>query len=92
MNIQHDTTRHRFSVALPEGEAELEYAERDARTLDFLHTQVPAGEQGQGVGAALVEHALTYARREGKRVIPSCPYVQHWLGEHPDFQDVVAPR
>ena len=44
------------------------------------------------MGAALATSALDYARREGMRIIPSCPYVKAYIDRHPEYEDLVAPR
>lgn len=45
--------------------------------------------RGRGIGGALVQAALTYARAEGRRVIPTCWYVGTWVAEHPEFRDLL---
>jgi hypothetical protein len=52
--------------------------------LNLQHTEVPPSAKGQGVGDALVRHALAYARERGLRVMATCPYVQAWLRRHPN--------
>jgi predicted GNAT family acetyltransferase len=46
--------------------------------------------RGRGVGEALAETAFAYARAQGMRVVPTCPYVQRWLAKHPEQGDVVV--
>lgn len=83
MQAQHDEPGHRFVISLPDGDAELAYVARDG-VLDLVHTFVPPGHRGEGIGETLVESALAHARENGLRVRPSCPYVRSWLEEHPD--------
>ncbi len=90
MKVEHDATQNRFVARVGGGEAELVYAQRDARTLDLLHTEVPAPARGEGVGDALARAVFDYARERGYHVVPSCRYVQHWLTEHPDQRDLVV--
>ena len=82
--VEHEPDGGRFLVRLDAGEAELEYIEREGRVLDLIHTFVPPEERGQGIGAALVEHAFGYAREEGYRVRASCPFVRRWVEDHPE--------
>ncbi len=85
MTVEHDIQRQRFFVALPDdAEAELVYGEFGDGFLDLQHTEVPPAARGSGVAEALVRAALAYAREQGRRVIATCPYVQHWLKAHPD--------
>ncbi|GAC1652751.1 MAG: GNAT family N-acetyltransferase [Gemmatimonadaceae bacterium] len=89
MNIHHDPARHRFWTVVDGGEAELTYKVLDTGAIDLRHTGVPAVAQGRGVGDALVRAAVNHARGEGVQIIPSCPFVVHWLTRHPEARDLV---
>jgi predicted GNAT family acetyltransferase len=90
MRIEHETEAHRFVAPLDQGEAYLAYTETAGGALNLAHTVVPPAERGHGVGEALVEHALQYARDEGRKVIPSCPFVQSWMQENPEYENLIA--
>jgi predicted GNAT family acetyltransferase len=90
--IEHDATRHRFVQRLDGGEAYLAYTADVDGALDLQHTIVPEAERGRGVGESLVRAAVDHARAEGVQIIPSCPFVQAWLDEHPEGNDVVRSR
>ncbi len=74
--IIHDIEKRRFITTIDTHVAELIY-ERDElqRTLSFTHTFVPKALEGQGVGRALVQEAITYMRSEGYTMVPVCPFV-----------------
>jgi len=55
----------------------------------FLHTEVSASYQGQGVAGDLTRHVLDDARQRGRTVLPYCPYTRGWIGRHPDYVDLV---
>ncbi len=82
-DVRHEPAAHRFSAEVDGGLAELEYQRRDD-AVAFVHTFVPQEARGQGVGEALVEAGLGWAREEGHRVIPACPFVQAYVQEHAD--------
>lgn len=90
MVIEHDVAARRFVAELPAGTAYLAYAHAGDGVLDFYSTYVPPPARGKTVGSDLVQAAIEYARREGFRVIPSCWYVDRWIGRHPEFRDLVA--
>jgi predicted GNAT family acetyltransferase len=90
MQIEHVVEHHRFLARLPEGDAVLAYRLTPGGLMDIRSTWVPAPARGHGVGGALVEAALAWARREGRSVIPSCWYVGVWLADHPEYRDVLA--
>ena len=91
MRAEHDELRHRFVISLPEGDAELSYVD-EGKVLDLVHTYVPPGHRGEGIGEALVEEALAHARGNGLRIRPSCPFVRSWLEEHPGAGNGVVER
>ena len=88
-DVSHDRVAHRFEVRTDAGNGVLAYLERGS-ALEILHTEVPDAAEGQGYGSALAVAALDYARSEGKRVIPSCPYVAAYIERHPAYADLVS--
>jgi uncharacterized protein len=69
----------------------LEYILKRGR-LALIHTEVFPEYEGQGVGSALVRHALDDARSRELRVIAICEYVQGYLTRHPGDEDIVVGR
>ncbi len=57
--------------------------------LELIHTEVPEGLRGKGLAASLAETALKYAREHDLKVDVICPSVQHYLSQHPEYQDLV---
>ena len=89
VTVEHEPAAHRFVVRLPDGEAELGYAQPRRDVLDLQHTFVPESARGLGLGDALVEAALRHARESGARIIPTCPFVRSWLERHPEHDALV---
>lgn len=89
MTVQHDSDQHRFTADTEHGMAELAYT-RSGERITFVHTEVPKADEGQGVGSALAEAGLSFARENGLAVVPQCPFVAHYVREHPDTQDLLA--
>ena len=58
--------------------------ERSGDTLTLTHTEVPDRLEGQGVGTALVRHAIEYIRDNHLKVVPRCPFVASYLKRNPD--------
>ena len=87
--VSHDSARGRFEIRTEAGPALLAY-ERRGDVLEMMHTEVPQASEGQGYGATLAEAALDFARREGAKVIPSCPFVAAYIERHPAYSDLVA--
>lgn len=90
MQIEHEPEADRFVAKVEGGPALLEYSLPREGVIDLLHTFVPRASRSEGVGEALVEHALDHARRNGLKVIPTCPFVRAWLSEHPGYEELLA--
>jgi predicted GNAT family acetyltransferase len=90
LDIHHEPAAHRFVARTGGIEAVLEYATVDARTLDYHHTFVPTALRGGGIASQLTEYALRYARDNGLKVRPTCPFVARYLVRHPEFQPLVG--
>jgi hypothetical protein len=54
----------------------------------FVHTEVQDGYEGRGVGSALARAALDDARASGLEVLAICPFVDGWIGKHPEYEDL----
>ena len=91
MKVENDSAHERFLVQLPEGTGELLYRRIPPRTLDLVHTEVAPALRGRGVGDALAEEAMAYARAQGLSIVATCPFVRSWLAKHPEHQDLVLP-
>ncbi len=58
---------------------------------DFDHTEVTPAFGGRGVAGRLVQFAMDDIRAAGEwKVRASCPYVVHWFGQHPEYNDLLA--
>jgi predicted GNAT family acetyltransferase len=90
VNIRHDPKKQAFVASLNGSEANLQYRQTDAKTLDYQSTFVPVEYREQGIGERIVLEALGYARENGYQVIPSCPFVRRVLEEHTEYDDVIA--
>ncbi len=56
----------------------LEYHRQpDAVVID--HVEVDPGARGRGIAGHLTETAVTAFEAEGIRIVPVCPYAQHWI-------------
>lgn len=87
--VTNNTAAGQFEIHTEQGTAFLRYLPEGDR-LDLIHTEVPSQFQGKGYGEALVRAALAYARQENLSVVPTCPFVRHFLTSHSEFADLVA--
>lgn len=89
MDIRHEPDQRRFVASLSGGEAVLDYVEQSDGSLDLRHTFTPPALRGQGIAGSVVLFAFAYARANGLKIKPTCPFVQRMLREHPEYADLV---
>jgi hypothetical protein len=81
---------HRYRALL--AGAEVAYSEVDPISTDGLlikHTEVSPEFEGRGFGGQLVRYILEDARRNGRGVIPACPYAAAFIKRHPELMEYV---
>ena len=62
-----------------------------AKTRIFLvHTEVPKGLEGKGIGSALVKGALELIEESGESLYPLCPFVASYIRRHPEWKRLNA--
>ena len=71
-------------------DSEMTFAFRKDGALIIDHTGVPHELEGHGIAAALVNHAISYVREHGLKIVPQCSYVVAAFQRHPDWSDVLA--
>jgi uncharacterized protein len=64
------------------------YLRRDGRVA-FTHTEVDESCEGRDFGSRLAAAALDDARRKGLELVPLCPFVAHYVEQHPEYQELV---
>src|SRR5262245_28104359 len=86
--VENDVSESRFVVRTEDGIAELTYAIAGSQFI-LKHTEVPKALRGGGIAGKLARAGLEYAKANGLRVIPLCPYVISYLTRHPEYQGLV---
>lgn len=93
MEIQRDEHKRKGAFYIDEGGewvAELTYTRTDEGTLVIDHTEVDEKLRGENIGHDLVGAAVDYARENGFKIKPDCPYARKVIESTPEFQDVLA--
>ena len=86
--VVHEPDHKRFRLQIGSHTAYTEYI-RAGNRIVFSHTEVPPPLEGQGVASRLARTALDYARAEGLRVMPLCPFVAGFIRRHPEYKDLL---
>ena len=92
MQIQHDEHGRKGAFYIDEdGEwiAELSYVKNEG-TMTIDHTEVDEKLCGEGIGEDMVKAAVEYARKEGLKIKPDCPYARKVIERTPELQGEVV--
>ena len=91
-SLEHDADAHQYRLR-KDGEV-VSLADyrplADGTTLDFHHTLTPPAHRGNGYAADLVGKALADVRATGHKVVPTCWFVDEYMGVHPELADLRA--
>jgi uncharacterized protein len=84
--------QNRFEIRVGEELAGFAAYRRRTGPIEFIHTEIDERFAGQGLGGQLIRFALDTARREGLQVLPFCPFVRAYIGEHAEYLELVPAR
>lgn len=87
LQVVHNPEHKRFEIQLDGGLAMVEYL-LNKKNIIYTHTEVPVEYEGQGIGKILAEHVMNYAREQGLRVQPLCPFIKAYVIRHPEYHDI----
>lgn len=87
--IHDNTDEQRFELKI-EGQTAFVYYALAPGVITLTHTDVPLVMSGKGVASRLIKGALEQVRGRGLKVKAECPFVQGYLGKHPEFGDLIA--
>ena len=88
--IEHLQSHGRFALTIDGREVAVVDYRRLPGKWNIVHTYTEPAARGYGVASDLIREVLDAARAEGVTVLPTCPYVAWWIGEHRDYEDLVA--
>lgn len=86
--VLHNTAVGRFEMRSGSSVAVLDYTVAD-NTITFVHTGVPKEMEGRGIGSQLARAGLEYARKEGLRVVPECPFIESYIHRHEEYRSLL---
>ena len=88
--IAHHPDEQAFRLEVDGHACELLYRLRGS-VMTIRHTGVPDAVAGRGIGAALVQAALSHARAQGWTVVPACSYASAYVQRHSEWADILEP-
>jgi len=88
MDITHKTTPE-GGIFLAEEDGQrtgyLSYEWADDTVFAIMHTVVDKAYQGRGIAKALLDAAVAFARENGYKVRPVCPYAEAVFNRDPSY-------
>ncbi|MCU0368250.1 MAG: N-acetyltransferase [Cyclobacteriaceae bacterium] len=69
--------------------AEMTYSIAGENLIIIDHTEVSDALRGKGAGKKLVDEAVDYARKNGIKIIPLCPFAKSVFDRTPEYNDVL---
>ncbi|HEV7961387.1 MAG TPA: GNAT family N-acetyltransferase [Actinoplanes sp.] len=90
VQVQDNPERSRFELVV-DGElaGQATYRIRDGVVI-VTHSEVDPGFRGRGLAGELARQTLDTLRERGDRVVPACPFFAKYVGEHPEYDDIVV--
>ena len=80
----------RAYVGSPEQpDAQMTFSRAGENLLIIDHTEVGDQLRGQGVGRQLVYRVVNFAREQGIRILPLCPFAKSVFDKEPEIGDVL---
>jgi len=89
LTVRENPQLHRFELPLGDGLLAAAYCRIEDGRVAFIHTEVPQGFSGQGVGSRLAGETFELLRRTGRKAILYCPFMVRFLAKHPEYADIV---
>ena len=69
--------------------AEMSFVPSGDNLITIDHTHVSEELNGQGVGKILLKELVDWARKEGKKIIPLCPYAKAQMEKNKEYHDMI---
>lgn len=92
MDIQHERTGSKGAYFVEQdGQrlAEMTYSVAGSSMIIIDHTEVSDLLRGQGAGKKLVYAAVEWARKEGVKILPLCPFAKSVFDKEAEIRDVL---
>lgn len=89
LKLSVNESLHHLELKVGDITAFIEY-KLTGTNLFLIHTEVPHELEGKGVGTAIIQKALQYAKDLHYSIIPICPFVRAYLKRHPEWNSFVS--
>ncbi|MBI1281259.1 MAG: N-acetyltransferase [Anaerolineaceae bacterium] len=89
LEVVHNPAQKRFEIQLGDQIAMVKYVLGSSEII-FTHTEVPEEFEGHGIASKMAKTAVEYAKAQGLRIRPICPYIAAYIKRHPEYHSITA--
>ncbi len=89
LEVLHNPAQKRFEIQIGDQIAMVKYILGSSEII-FTHTEVPEAFEGHGVAGKMAKVAVEYAKAQGLRIRPMCPYIAEYIKQHAEYQSITA--
>lgn len=92
MNITQEESESKGRLVAVENDQELGEMTYSVAGKDLIivdHTGIQKEQEGKGIGRALFIHLVEMVRKDGRKVMPLCPFTRMMFEKHRDKWDVL---
>ena len=90
IDVRFEEKAKRFTVRLDGKIAYLTFKKDEENQVVFDHTYVPEEYREQGIAGEIVKTGMEWAKKKGLKVVPACSYVEWWIGQNPEYNDIIV--
>ncbi len=87
-SVQNNPAKGRYELKI-ESHIAAAYYDISGNVITFTHTEVPKELEGRGIGSRLIQGKLDQVRALGMKVVPLCPFVTAYIGQHSQSADML---
>jgi uncharacterized protein len=89
--VVQDVEQNQFEIVVDGDVAGFSAYQLFGNSIVFTHTQIDPNRTEHGLGSELVQGELDQIRATTSlRVVAQCPFVAHFIREHPEYQDLLS--
>jgi uncharacterized protein len=90
IEVHDNPARSRYEAQVDGEVAAFVDYRRHGDSIVLVHTETVPAYRGQGIAERLVRDTLDAIRGQGRTVVPQCPFVAAFIGDHPEYADLIA--
>ncbi|MBM7837193.1 putative GNAT family acetyltransferase [Alkalihalobacillus xiaoxiensis] len=88
----HEDHKHVYYKNGDEVAGEITFKPVGSKKIIIDHTHVHSDHRGEGIAEDLVYSVVERMRKEGKKIVPLCPFAKKEFERNADYQDVYSEK